>query len=86
MQMGSDAAPHTAPATQHDFQSTCSVGSFRKTIGFAGGWGGFNTAQLNLSSQGNLEHTGLSAFIWSWKMTTELKNISGHTPRQLLFC
>lgn len=62
---GSEAAPCTAPAIFCDFQSIRSVGSFRETIGFAGGWGGFNTAQLNLP---NSKHVG------SLHLPTETEN------------
>lgn len=42
-QTGAEAAPGTEPAVRCDFQSTHSVGSLRKTIGFAGGWGGWDS-------------------------------------------
>lgn len=63
-QTGAEAAPGTEPAVRCDFQSTHSVGSLRKTIGFAGGWGGgFNTAQLNLSTRGISGCIGPCTFI-----------------------
>lgn len=84
-QTGSEAAPCTAPAIFYDFWTIYSAGLFRKTIGFAGGWGGFMTAQLNLPSKGNSDHIHPCTFIQSWKITSELKNISGHSLRQVLF-
>lgn len=67
----------TAPAVFRDF---CSVGSLRKTMGFARGWGGFNP-----SSKGNSEGVSPCTFIQSWKITSELKDISRRSLKAASF-